>query len=45
MEIFLIFKVESRIAKDACQPVDERCQTVDEDKLAPLKEIIVLGGN
>ena len=26
------------------QPLGERYQTVDEDKLAPLKEVIVLGG-
>ncbi|XP_078352429.1 uncharacterized protein LOC144637168 [Oculina patagonica] len=38
-------KAESEFANGACQPVDERCQTaVDEDKLTPLKEFIVLGG-
>ena len=37
--------MESCIAKDSCQPVEERYQTVDEDKLEPLKEFITLGGN
>ena len=37
--------MESCIAKDSCQPVEERYQTVDEVKLGPLKEFIMLGGN
>ena len=37
--------MRSSIAEDSCQPVEERYRTVDEDKLAPLKEFIVLGGN
>ena len=43
---FFHFKVESDIAKDSCQSVEESYQTrVDEDQLEPLKEFIMLGGN
>ena len=37
--------MESDIAKDSCQSVEESYQTVDEDQLEPLKEFIMLGGN
>jgi len=37
--------VGSSVAKGAYQQVEERYQTVDEDKLAHLKEFIALGGN
>ena len=35
----------SSVTKASYQPEEERYQRVDEDKLAPLKEFIVLGGN